>query len=136
LTASAAAKAGLFKEEIAPVTVKSRRGEQTFSEDEEPAKVATVPPSEADRRAQVKAEKIPGLRPAFQKDGTVTAANASSLNDGAAALVLASEAFANEKGAKPLARILGYADAARKPIEFTIAPADAIPLVPSPSPFL
>jgi acetyl-CoA C-acetyltransferase len=111
--AQAAAAEGRFDAEICPVTVKGRKGDVVVDKDEEPSKV--------------KLDKIKGLRPAFKKDGTVTAANASSLNDGAAALILASEAFAAEKGLAPLARVIGQADAARQSIEFTIAPADAIP---------
>ncbi|DAZ94988.1 TPA: hypothetical protein N0F65_000620 [Lagenidium giganteum] len=106
---------GFFKTEITPVEVKQRRGDpKVFTSDEEPFNTKT--------------EKIPSLRPAFKKDGTVTAANASPLNDGAAALVVMSYAKAQELGLKPMARIRGFADAAQKPVEFTIAPSKAVPL--------
>lgn len=75
----------------------------------------------------VKFDKIKSLRPVFKKDGTVTAANASTINDGASALVLMSRAKAEELGVKPLARIVSYADAATAPIDFTIAPSMAVP---------
>lgn len=113
--AQAAQSAGKFNEEIAPVEIKDRKGEvNLFATDEEPA--------------TVKFEKIPGLKPVFQKDGTVTAANASTLNDGAAALVLMSEEKAIELGIQPLAKILSYADAQQAPEWFTTAPSKAIPL--------
>jgi len=106
---------GKFKDEITPVELKDKKGEVTlFAEDEEP-KV-------------VKFDKIPTLRPVFQKDGTVTAANASTLNDGAAAIVLMSKEKADELGIKPLARIVSYADAQQAPEWFTTAPSKAIPL--------
>lgn len=103
-----------FKNEIVPVEIPQRRGEPVvFSEDEE--------------YKNVKMEKIPTLRPVFSPDGTVTAANASTLNDGAAAMVLMSSAKANELGLKPIAKILSYADAAHEPKWFTTAPAKALP---------
>ena len=106
---------GKFKDEIVPVSVKNRKGEITLIDtDEEPA--------------TVKFDKITGLKPVFKKDGTVTAANASTLNDGAAALVLMSAEKANELGIKPLAKILSYADAQQAPEWFTTAPSKAIPL--------
>lgn len=106
---------GFFKTEITPVTIKSRRGDAVvYTKDEEPF--------------QTKTEKIPTLRPAFKKDGTITAANASPLNDGAAALVLMSGGKARELGLKPLAKVRGFADAAQDPVEFTIAPSKAVPL--------
>ena len=106
---------GKFKEEIIAVELKGRKGEITlFSEDEEPA--------------TVKFDKIPGLKPVFKKDGTVTAANASTLNDGAAALVLMSVDKAKELGLTPLAKVLAYADAQQAPEWFTTAPSKAIPL--------
>lgn len=108
-----AQKNGLFNDEIVPVTFSTKKGEVTVSEDEGPGKL--------------RADKVPTLKPAFDKQGTVTAANSSSLNDGACALVLASEAWAKERGLQPLARILGYADAQQRPIDFTTAPALAIP---------
>ena len=82
--------------------------------------------SEDEGPKNAKPEKIPSLKPVFKKDGTVTAANASSINDGAAALVLMSAERAKAEGRTILGRITGYASAARKPVEFTIAPADAI----------
>jgi acetyl-CoA C-acetyltransferase len=107
-------KEGKFKDEIIPVEIPQRNGESIFiSEDEE--------------YKNVKMDKLPTLRPAFSKDGTVTAANASTLNDGAAALVLMSREKANELGIKPLAIINGYADASQEPEWFTTAPAKALP---------
>ncbi|SDQ91425.1 acetyl-CoA C-acyltransferase [Flagellimonas zhangzhouensis] len=107
-------KAGKFANEIVPVEVPQRRGEPiVVSEDEE--------------YKNVKLDKVPALRPAFTKEGTVTAANASTINDGAAAVVLMSEEKANELGIKPLATIKGYADAAHEPEWFTTAPAKALP---------
>ena len=112
---SAAAWAdGRFAEEVVPVTVPQRRGE--------PIEVA-----EDEEFKNVKMEKIPALRPAFTKDGTVTAANASTINDGAAALVLMSAEKANALKLSPLAKIKGYADAAQEPKWFTTAPAKALP---------
>ncbi len=109
-----ATRLGNFKNEIIPVEVPQRRGEPLiFSEDEE--------------FKNVKMEKIPALRPAFSKDGTVTAANASTINDGAAALVLMSAEKAKELKLKPLATIKGFADAAHEPEWFTTAPAKALP---------
>ena len=114
-TRSAAAwKAGKFNGEVIPVEVPQRRGEPViFSEDEE--------------YKAVKMEKIPALRPAFQKDGTVTAANASTLNDGASALILASAEAVAKFGYTPIAKIISYADAAQEPEWFTTAPSKAIP---------
>nr|WP_293299718.1 acetyl-CoA C-acyltransferase [Allomuricauda sp.] len=107
-------KAGKFKNEVVPVEVPQRRGKPiVVSEDEE--------------YTNVKIDKIPALRPAFTKEGTVTAANASTINDGAAAVVLMSEDKAKELGLKPLAYIKGYADAAQEPKWFTTAPAKALP---------
>lgn len=106
---------GKFKDEIVAVEIKDRKGEITlFTEDEEPT--------------AVKFDKIPSLKPVFKKDGTVTAANASTLNDGAAALVLMSADKAKELGLTPMARILAYADAQQAPEWFTTAPSKAIPL--------
>lgn len=106
---------GKFKDEIVAVEIKDRKGEITlFANDEEPA--------------AVKFDKIPALKPVFKKDGTVTAANASTLNDGAAALVLMSAEKAKELGLTPLAKILAYADAQQAPEWFTTAPSKAIPL--------
>ncbi|MBS1499314.1 MAG: thiolase family protein [Bacteroidetes bacterium] len=106
-------KAGKFKDEVVPVTVKSRKGDTVFAEDEQ-FKAA-------------KFEKIPVLKPVFTKDGTVTAANASAINDGAAALVLMSAEKAKALGLKPIARVLGYADSEQAPDRFTTAPALAVP---------
>jgi len=111
---AAAWQAGKFTDEVISVEVPQRRGEPiVVSEDEE--------------YKNVKMEKIPNLRPAFSKDGTVTAANASTINDGAAALVLMSAEKAAELNLKPLANIKGYADAAHEPKWFTTAPAKALP---------
>ncbi|MDI6767915.1 MAG: acetyl-CoA C-acyltransferase, partial [Bacteroidota bacterium] len=108
-----AQKNGLFNEEIAPVRIEQKGAEPIIvNEDEEPKKV--------------KFEKIPTLKPAFQKDGTVTAANASKINDGAAAVVVMSKEKAEQLGIKPLARIIAQASVAKKPEWFTIAPVDAI----------
>jgi acetyl-CoA C-acetyltransferase len=106
-------KAGHFVSEIVPVTVPGGKG-------------GDVVVSEDDGPKNARPDKIPTLKPVFKKDGTVTAANASSINDGAAALVLMSAERAKAEGRTILGRITGYAGAARKPVEFTIAPADAI----------
>ena len=107
-----ASKSGAFKDEIAPVTVKGRKGDEVVSEDETPF--------------NVKVDKISTLRPAFNKEGTVTAATSSSISDGAAALVLMSESEAKKRGAKPLARIVAHASNAHEPEWFTTAPVGAI----------
>ncbi|RKR84748.1 acetyl-CoA C-acetyltransferase [Mucilaginibacter gracilis] len=110
-----AQKAGKFTNEISAVEIKDKKGNITLVDaDEEPN--------------AVNFDKIPGLKPVFKKDGTVTAANASSLNDGAAALVLMSKQKADELGIKPLAKIIAYADAQQAPEWFTTAPSKAIPL--------
>jgi acetyl-CoA C-acetyltransferase len=106
--------AGKFNKEIIPVEIAGKNESTLFSEDEE--------------TKNVKFEKIPVLKAIFQRDGTVTAANASTLNDGAAALIIMSKEKAEELGLKPLARILGFADAQLAPEWFTIAPSKAIPL--------
>ena len=112
--AAAATEAGHFKNEIIPVEVPQRKGDPlVISEDEE--------------YKNVRFEKIPQLKPAFSKEGTVTAANASTLNDGAAAIILMSKEKATSLGIKPLARIRGFADAAQDPIWFTTSPSLAIP---------
>ncbi len=108
-----AQKAGAFRAEIVPVEIEGKKGEKTVVAEDDGPKSA-------------KPDKIPALKPVFKKDGSVTAANSSSLNDGAAALVLMSAERAAKEGKTPLARIRGYGGAARAPIEFTIAPADAI----------
>ena len=105
---------GKFNDEVVPVSVPQRRGEPLIISQDEEFK-------------NVRMDKIPSLRPAFVKDGTVTAANASTINDGAGAVVLMSEDKAKELGIKPLARIIGQADAAQAPEWFTTAPAKALP---------
>jgi acetyl-CoA C-acetyltransferase len=107
-----ASKSGAFKDEIAAVTVKGRKGDEIVSDDETPF--------------SVNVEKIPTLRPAFNKDGTVTAATSSSISDGAAALVMMTESEAKKRGAKPLAKIVAYASNAHEPEWFTTAPVGAI----------
>jgi acetyl-CoA C-acetyltransferase len=110
----AAWAAGQFADEVVPVPIPQRKGDPLmFGKDEEPF--------------NVKFEKIPELKPSFQQDGTVTAANASTLNDGAAALVLMSRRKAEEMGLEPLAKILSYADAEQAPEWFTTTPAIAVP---------
>ncbi len=104
---------GRFKNEITPVEIKTRKGSITVDTDEE--------------YKNVKFEKIPALRPVFVKGGTVTAANASTINDGAAALILVSKEKMEELGLKPIAKLVGYADAAHEPEWFTTAPVKAIP---------
>ncbi|WP_299122658.1 acetyl-CoA C-acyltransferase [uncultured Winogradskyella sp.] len=111
---SSAWDAGKFNNEVIPVEVPQRRGEPIVVDRDE-------------EYTNVKMEKIPALRPAFTKDGTVTAANASTINDGAAAMVLMSREKANELGLKPIAIIKSYADAAQEPKWFTTAPAKALP---------
>jgi acetyl-CoA C-acetyltransferase len=110
----ASIEAGKFEAEIIPVEIPSKKGDSTwFSKDEEPF--------------NVKFDKIAGLRPAFTKEGTVTAANASTMNDGAAALVLMSKEKAEAMGLKPIAILKGYADAEQAPEWFTTSPALAVP---------
>lgn len=104
---------GYFKNEIVPVTIATKKGDVVVDRDEE-----------ADR---VMFDKIPGLRPVFKKDGTVTAANASTINDGAAALVLASAEAVARLGLKPIGKFIAGADAAKAPEWFTTAPSDALP---------
>ena len=110
--AMAAIESGALTAEIAPVTVKHRKGETIIDTDEQPG--------------NANIDKIPQLKPAFKADGTVTAANSSSISDGASALVLASETAVAEKGLKPMAKILGHTTHSRHPSEFTLAPIDAI----------
>jgi acetyl-CoA C-acetyltransferase len=110
--AKAATDSGAFKAEITPVTVKTRSGEVLVAIDEGPGKV--------------KLDKISSLKPAFKKDGTITAASSSSINDGAAALVLARASTAQAMGAKPIARIVGHATFAQAPEWFTTAPVGAV----------
>jgi len=106
-------KTNKFKDEIVAVEIQKKGETLRLEQDEEPF--------------NVKFEKIPSLKPAFQKDGTVTAANASSMNDGAAAMILVSEEKLNQLGLKPLAKILSYADAEQAPEWFTTSPAIAVP---------
>jgi acetyl-CoA C-acetyltransferase len=113
--ALAAQADGAFKDEIAPVTVAGRKGEVIVDSDEQPG------------RCDI--SKIPSLKPAFKKDGTITAASSSSINDGAAALVLMSEASAKSHGANPLARIVAHSTFSQAPEWFTTAPVGAIELV-------
>lgn len=103
---------GSLVDEIAPVTVSSRAGDVLVSDDEQPHKA--------------KVDKIPSLRPAFAKDGTITAANSSSISDGASALLLMTESKAQELGLKPLARVVGHARHSQHPSEFTLAPIGAL----------
>jgi acetyl-CoA C-acetyltransferase len=111
--ANAAAKEGRFKDEMAPVEIEGKKGDKIVVDtDEGPAKVNY--------------DKIPTLRPAFDKAGTVTAANASTLNDGAAAVVLMTAEKAKSLGIKPLARIVSYAGFAQDPVWFTTAPAEGM----------
>ena len=110
----AAWEAGKFKDEVIAVEIPQRRGEPIIMTEDEEFK-------------NVRLEKIPALRPAFTKDGTVTAANASTINDGAAAMVIMSADKASELGIKPLVSIRSYADAAQEPKWFTTAPAKALP---------
>lgn len=110
--AVAAIQNGYFKNEIVPVTVHSRKGEVIVDQDEQPL--------------NAKIEKISSLRPAFKKDGTITAANASSISDGASALVITSDVVAAERGLKPLATVVAYATHSQHPSEFTLAPVGAI----------
>lgn len=107
-----ATQSGRFKDEIIPVKITSKKGETIVDKDEEPERVIF--------------EKIPSLKPVFEKDGVVTAANASSINDGAAALLVMSEDKAKQLGYKPLVEIVAQSSAAKAPIDFTTAPADAI----------
>ena len=111
---AAAWDAGKYANEVVPVEVPQRRGEPVIVDKDE-------------EYTNIKLDKIPGLRAAFTKEGTVTAANSSTINDGAAAVVLMSEEKAQELGLKPLAYIKGYADAAQEPKWFTTAPAKALP---------
>ena len=113
--AQAAIKDGSFKAEITPVEVKTRKGAVTIEDDEKPG--------------LVDANKIPSLRAAFEKDGTVTAGNASAISDGAAAMVLMRESTAQAKGAKPVARIIAHSTHAQEPEWFTTAPVASIKTV-------
>lgn len=110
--AQAAIEKGYFKGEITPLTYSTRKGDVTVDTDEQPGKA--------------RLDKIPQLRPAFKKDGTITAANSSSISDGAAALVLMRESEAAKRGLKPLARVKGHATHSQAPAEFTVAPIGAM----------
>lgn len=110
--AQAAQAAGVFAQEISAVTIEGKKGPTAVTIDEEPTKAMF--------------DKMPGLKPAFEKEGTITAANASKINDGAAALVLMSESEAQAKGLKPLATIVSYATFAQEPKYFTTAPVGAM----------
>jgi len=110
---AASTEEGKFKDEIAPITIKSRKGETTIDKDEE--------------YTRVNFEKFRSLPPAFKKDGSVTAANSSTINDGASALLVGSAEASDRFGLTPLARIIGIGDAAGAPIDFPTAPALAIP---------
>jgi acetyl-CoA C-acetyltransferase len=110
--AQAATANGWFKEEIAPVTISGKGGDTVIDTDEGPRRIKT--------------DKIPSLKPAFKKDGTITAASSSSINDGAAALVMMKESHAKQLGLKPMARILGHSSHAQAPGWFTTAPVAAI----------
>ena len=110
--AQAAIKDGLFEGEITPVTYSTRKGDVTVDTDEQPGKA--------------RMDKIPQLRAAFKKDGTITAANSSSISDGAAALILMRESEAKAKGLKPLARVMGHTTHSQAPSEFTVAPIGAM----------
>ena len=107
-----AVQQGFFKDEIVAVTVSNRKGDVVVEQDEQPLNAKT--------------DKIPSLRPAFKKDGTITAANASSISDGASALVVTSSEIAAQRNLKPLVNILAYASHSQHPSEFTIAPVGAI----------
>jgi acetyl-CoA C-acetyltransferase len=110
--AQRALAAGDFKAEVAPVTISGRKGDVVVAEDETPG--------------TVNLDKIPTLRPAFRKDGTVTAASSSSISDGAAAVLLMSEGAAQQRGLKPLARIVAHSSFAQEPAWFTTAPIFAV----------
>lgn len=110
--AQASIAAGLFKNEITPIVIEGKKGSVSIDTDEEPGKAMF--------------EKMPGLKPAFEKEGTITAANASKINDGAAAMVLMSESEAKKRGIKPLVKIVASATFAQDPKYFTTAPVGAI----------
>ena len=114
-TSAASWEAGKFKNEIVPVEIPQRRGDAIIMDEDEEYK-------------NVRFDKIPSLRPVFEKDGTVTAANASTINDGAACIILASEDKVKELGLTPIAEVVSFADAAHEPEFFTTAPAKAMPI--------
>jgi len=106
-------KKGLFQKEIVSISFEAKKGvKENFNEDEEPTKFLK--------------EKIPNLKPVFEKDGTITAANSSKINDGGAAVVLMNEKLAKDRGLRAVARIIGYADAELEPVDFSIAPSSAV----------
>jgi acetyl-CoA C-acetyltransferase len=113
--AAEAWKSGAFSTEVVSVSIDGKRGEKPTIIDKD------------EEFSNVKIDKLSGLKPAFKKDGTITAANASKINDGASAMVMVSGKTAKEHNLKPLFRIRGFGDAARDPVEFTIAPSDAVP---------
>ncbi len=110
--ANAAIESGAFDNEVAPVTVQSRRGDTVFAVDEQPG--------------NARPDKIPSLRPAFKKDGTITAANSSSISDGAAALTMMKLSEAQKRGLTPLCKVVAHSTHAQKPAEFTVAPVGAM----------
>lgn len=110
--ANTAIETGAFNSEIAPVSFKTRKGEVVFDTDEQPG--------------NARPDKIPSLRPAFKKDGTITAANSSSISDGAAALVMMKQSEAEKRGLTPLCKVVAHATHAQKPAEFTVAPVGAM----------
>lgn len=112
---AAAVESGKFKDEIVPVPIPQRKGDPIMMDEDEEYK-------------NVRFDKIPQLRPVFEKDGTVTAANASTINDGAACIILASEEKVKELGLTPIAEVVSFADAAHEPEYFTTAPAKALPI--------
>ncbi len=114
-TSAASWEAGKFKEEIVPVEISQRKGDPIVMDEDEEYK-------------NVRFDKIPNLRPVFEKDGTVTAANASTISDGAACIILASEDKVKELGLTPIAEVASFADAAHEPENFTTAPAKAVPI--------
>ncbi|MDB4160891.1 acetyl-CoA C-acyltransferase [Bacteroidia bacterium] len=114
-TSAASWEAGKFKDEIIPVAIPQRRGDAIIMDEDEEYK-------------NVRFDKIPSLRPVFDKEGTVTAANASTINDGAACIILVSEDKAKELGLTPIAEVVSFADAAHEPEFFTTAPAKAVPI--------
>ncbi len=113
--ATAAWNSGKFQNEVVPVTIAGKKGDKAVIIDRD------------EEFGNIKLEKVPQLKPAFKKDGTVTAANASKLNDGAAAMIVISGKLCKELNLTPLFKIRGFGDAARDPVEFPIAPSDAIP---------
>jgi acetyl-CoA C-acetyltransferase len=114
---------GVFNDEIVPLKMPEKRGGKSSNESNDTSMISID-----EQPLSVNLDKLPSLRPAFEKDGTVTAGNASSINDGAAALIMMNEDHALSMGLQPLARICGYADAEGPPVQFTTAPSMAIPI--------